>query len=160
MTYLWKALLIFLVAMISLAACGSDDPPLPKVGPEGTYKIDPAFIPYLDQFLLLYKKPVTSLIMAFDTDTFKLEKDSVGVCHRETQKAPLIAIKRSFWVKATPTTKENLIFHELGHCILNRPHDDRRFTDDRPVSLMNSRLLLDLEYSNNKTYYWNELFNY
>lgn len=48
-------------------------------------------------------------------------KNFIGVCHYYDN---LIQINRKFWNKLSVEEKEQLIFHEAGHCTLNKLHDD------------------------------------
>lgn len=43
-----------------------------------------------------------------------------------------------FWNQANDLFKEFIIFHELGHCFLDRDHREDAFTNGRCVSLMRS----------------------
>lgn len=57
-----------------------------------------------------------------------------------------------------PDLLKRILYHELGHCILNRSHDNRVF-HDHPVSLMNAIIVDGVNWSQHKKYYINELFN-
>jgi hypothetical protein len=75
----------------------------------------------------------------------------------------LIVIDIGFYKSAKDYEKEALIFHELGHCVLNRPHLDKcelTFQDSCifPSSLMSSVLHMTA-YKLNKDYYLQELFS-
>lgn len=43
----------------------------------------------------------------------------IGYCYSKSHK---IQVDRSFWDRATPYAKEELIFHELGHCACRLRH--------------------------------------
>lgn len=66
-----------------------------------------------------------------------------------------IAVYRPVWVKASHTKREMIIFHELGHCVLNREHSS---TTDKP-SLMAESLISVRAYRENREYYLRELFS-
>jgi hypothetical protein len=68
------------------------------------------------------------------------EKDGqvIGVCRGFQQFVMFrsIVLDREYWSKASYWDKESLIFHELGHCVLDRPHV-LAFDDDlNPMSIM------------------------
>jgi hypothetical protein len=54
--------------------------------------------------------------------------------------------------------KEQLLFHELGHCVLNRKHCDLVVNLD-PISLMHPKMLKSEYYKNNRDELIEELFN-
>lgn len=68
-----------------------------------------------------------------------------------------IVIDTLFWAYATVATKEQLIFHELGHCVLGREHN-AKIVNGREQSIMNPNLLLDSTYLPNRDEYIKELF--
>lgn len=62
-----------------------------------------------------------------------------GECLTEAGKTPRITLSAdvSCWKNANSDQRECLVFHELGHCLLNRPHRSDRFPNGAYVSLMN-----------------------
>jgi len=92
------------------------------------YRIDPAFTDYLQRFKTEGASrghnltPETSgLIMEFGT----LADGTAGLTHYETPVR--IQIDKTYWNAISNTAgadmmKEDLIFHELGHALLGRPH--------------------------------------
>lgn len=71
---------------------------------------------------------------------------------------PELTIKRDFWVSASDVQREIIVFHEMGHCILNRDHLDSRRADGTPQSLMNTYAVTAREYKKARSYYIQELF--
>lgn len=78
------------------------------------------------------------------------------------------------WKTAVDQNREALVFHELGHCMLDRNHRDENFPNDIPVSIMNSNFQVSGLYepciyvisgdtscnkTSRRTYYIDELFN-
>lgn len=87
-----------------------------------------------------------------------LPTGKVGLCTSEFDSA-LITIDPTAWAKMSSARKEALVFHELGHCLLNRPHDDKWVGDEhRPSSVMNTFLLSGIVYSEHRQTFLNELF--
>jgi Zn-dependent peptidase ImmA (M78 family) len=48
----------------------------------------------------------------------------LGICYTYTDKTPLIRIDEAIWKTLDEVERKLLIYHELGHCILNKDHDD------------------------------------
>ncbi|MFK8009651.1 MAG: putative metallopeptidase [Saprospiraceae bacterium] len=77
-----------------------------------------------------------------------------------------IVIDKSEWPDLTDTQKEYLIFHELGHCELDRQHKNNQFDNLLWQSLMRGDPLVGTQqnipvpyYGFRKNYYRDELFN-
>lgn len=58
----------------------------------------------------------------FQGFTEQQNKTIVGVCYTYSNGATSVEIKKSYWQKITDSEKKFLIYHELGHCVLNRGH--------------------------------------
>jgi hypothetical protein len=81
----------------------------------------------------------------------------IGVCEIP---AKIVDISLSYWNQASETEREMLIFHELGHCILGRPHNIQRnvFTGI-PMSIMFPDMIIPLQvYQKYRSLFLNELF--
>lgn len=52
-----------------------------------------------------------------------------------------VTLDTDFWEGSSDLFKEFIIFHELGHCFLNRDHREDAFSNGRCVSLMRSGTL-------------------
>ncbi len=83
----------------------------------------------------------------------------IGLCQRTPHYPPAITIDSTYWDNATPEAKEWLVFHELGHCILNRPHREDRLSQTNCVSSMMYPKAEYYCYYNLRSYYIKELFN-
>ena len=70
-----------------------------------------------------------------------------------------IFVKEEYWNKATEISREQLMFHELGHCALKLNHDDTMMGEDPKcaVSLMHSYHQSDECYIKYKDYYLEEM---
>lgn len=135
------------------------------------YRVDSEFSSYLQQFVdsaavrgRFFDFRRDGLIIEFS----KLKKNNSGLTHFEN---PIrIEIDRSYWEAITSTAggelmKENLIFHELGHGLLNRDHLNLIFENGDWKSIMcggekvNNRNW-NINYKGiRRFYYINELFN-
>jgi hypothetical protein len=63
-----------------------------------------------------------------------------GECHHDSAFPSKIIVDRQYWNRATTTEREFLVFHELGHCYLNREHLDTQNADGSCASIMHSGL--------------------
>jgi len=165
-------LMIVIGSLISLSSC---------VNKKNVYQIDPALSPYYDLFLTVGKINGTdystnNLIMEIvDIDPVKYP-DMVGYCsyysdqrlinpaQSEYIDVPKVSIDRRFFTGATHEAKINLVFHELGHCVLNRRHDESIGQYGYPKSLMYPLILYSEDSFNVfiellSVYYYKELFN-
>jgi hypothetical protein len=141
------------------------------------YQIDKDLEPFLNTFIDEAKKrgvevKLENLIMTFGNST----TDICGQCNKKSnngQRTITIIKDPICWTNASKQNQEALVFHELGHCLLNRLHRDDVFPNGDDVSLMKSKgngqyepCTYDLGGNNsncNKTsrrgYYINELFD-
>lgn len=69
------------------------------------------------------------------------EEQVVGQCSVNTSTGEkILRIDKTYWTKATAMQREFLIFHELGHCFLDRAHIDRADGNGNCESMMHSGL--------------------
>lgn len=106
-------------AMISLNGCAL------KIG-----RVDPSALPHVQQF----KKEATDRGVFVDVTPIDVEivpsfsdvsvsRDTVGICYTNgSADFGRISLLASFWEKASNSERENLMFHELGHCALGLDH--------------------------------------
>ncbi len=96
-----------------------------------------------------------------------LNNNIAGVCKRWYNGARLVEIDIIYFFNASESQKEQLVYHELGHCALFRDHDNSRvvFRDDPgvrfPYSVMNDVAFSISEiiaYDKYKKHYMVELF--
>lgn len=111
--------------------------------------IDTEFEPYVSEFEWFYGKKVKSGISFAD-----LDDDSVGMCYYVTGN---IEIDRDYWETQDEFGKEELIFHELGHCVLNKGHNEHKM-GECPASIMYPNLVPGC-YKQHREYYLAELFD-
>lgn len=89
----------------------------------------------------------------------EINEETIGQCERKYNTTPEVTISASFWENFSDAEKEELIYHELGHCVLKRRHNE--YTDDwgTPVSMMNPFFLPELVYIKYHEMYIRELFH-
>ncbi len=130
-----------------------------------SYEVDPILEPYVQKFEVLsrtYGRPTeVDDLQAVFTNEFD-GSDILGMAEFGPG-TPVIKINASEWPLLTSAEKEILVFHELGHAILGRDHNNREDCRDQgivlPCSVMNEYLIWDWFYLNHEPFYHNELFN-
>lgn len=83
-----------------------------------------------------------------------------GSCSYGFRRPNSVTIDSPFWNRSGFFSREMVVFHELGHCVLGRNHTERLTSNGYCASIMRSgtgscRTLYD---ANNREYYLNELF--
>lgn len=136
--------------------------------------VDPAFTQYVQVFIdkasennyQLNAGAFERLAIEFDSS---LEYPILGMCSISSR-GLRIRINPVEWEKRTfILDREQLMFHELAHCVMNKPHDDRtglaldsrinsNISIQAKISLMSSYFIGDL-YGLNRAYYIKQLFN-
>ncbi len=103
--------------------------------------IDEALVPYFERFVAegmirgqaidLVEKRIEGFLMDIE------EANVAGQCSYSTTSTRKVNIDRTYWNSATDLEKEFLIFHELGHCYLERSHSDAQ-QNSNCISIMHS----------------------
>jgi hypothetical protein len=91
----------------------------------------------------------------------QLHSDNVrlGWCDYNYDQPDLIIINTFYWDILDDLEKEKLVFHELGHCVLNRPHLDELRQDGHCKSIMHSGQKCSDDYTDeSRSTYLDELF--
>jgi len=101
---------------------------------------DKAFLEYIDSFENTLNIKVNPRIPIYFSD---LKDPRVGECWRWKSGYREIKVDSKYWKEIDSANREQLIWHELGHCILHLKHDDEyvllgaRFC---PISVMKSNV--------------------
>jgi hypothetical protein len=170
---IWRFLSGLLLMFSVLVSCH-------KVEPVFEYRIEPQLEVLVAKFyqeaeLRGISLQRNNLIVEFVEN---LEDDRCGQCERpkrkrEEQRHLKISKIADCWAKEPSQNQEALVFHELGHCLLNRDHKDDLFPSGAPKSIMTTVLNGPYEpcvyvfgedgsvcnKTVRRTYYLNELFN-
>jgi hypothetical protein len=101
-------------------------------------------------------------LYADNFDKYDVSKATVGLCIKYGL-SPLpneVRVLKSWWDDSSDLEKELLVYHELGHCVINRKHKEG-FIDGTncPNSLMNSIMVGEYCYIKHYDYYIWELKN-
>jgi len=137
-----KLLLILLI----LASCGKNElDDLIRINtekdPRKTLTTDETFIKYIELFrqdhitFTGYNINLSKIPINFGT----IKKGYLGVCfyYGKNGRWGEVKIDKSLWENLNEKEKELLINHELGHCALDRRHNDDTH-ENVPISLMNT----------------------
>jgi hypothetical protein len=117
--------------------------------------VDSQLIPYRNAFVRESRKrdaavDIDKLSMIFgDLDSSSGE---IGNCMFKGD-LPFIRIDRRWWLVASDLEREEVAFHELGHCILNRDHCSIQ------TSMMQPELIPGNKYGASREAFLNELFH-
>jgi hypothetical protein len=113
--------------------------------------IEKEFEPYVNKFfdLLGYREDI---IVEFTNND-----DYAGVCYYWAVGNNEIKVNRNYWEKINEKQREQLIFHELGHCVLNKDHNNDIIDINGfscPYSIMRSWAFdrFEIEHCYNKDY--------
>ena len=114
-------LLVFFFIGVNFHSCSSTE-----------IKVDPVFNSYVSQFKVLSNGRHSDIILNRTTIIFK-SISSLGLCRPYNNE---IEINPSYWFGSTVKERLALIYHELGHCVLFRKHEEKRLKDGCPYSIM------------------------
>jgi hypothetical protein len=138
--------LLFIAIIALLSACG------------GKRVVDADLEPYVERFEGLYGSKVDYTVK-FDSLS---GTNYVGVCTINGF-SKLVQIDPTYWQNLTDLQKEQLVFHELGHCSVYRGHNNAVDANNMPASIMRSYAFNTYEiayYLTNMQSYYNELFHH
>ena len=129
---------------------------------ENNNVIDPEFESYVDMFFEEAQK--RNLDISQEDYSFSLnfgEDTHLGVCFPGRNR---ILINRFYWGNLPELNRQYVIFHELGHCILDRRHDNDLLPNGECKSIMKgteeNECYPNIDNFNAwRTYYLDELFN-
>ena len=120
--------------------------------PEDTKQIVSLFVFYAS----LFNKKIdyTNLIIEIEENP---KNFYIAYCSKvNNNKNPKIKMNSQVWKQLSLSYREMLLFHEMGHCLLDRPHEGNNFYN--PSSIMNASLFSDIYYKDNYDFFINELF--
>ena len=65
-------------------------------------------------------------------------RGTLGQCKSYSNGSKQVVIDEPYWDRVDETEREYLVFHELGHCLLSRDHDDTQDENGNCASIMQS----------------------
>jgi hypothetical protein len=157
----------YLILFLALTGCGATQPHAPTL-------VIPEKYQYMYNRFLLDAKThgldlnIVDLIIEDADLSSELEN---GSCTHGFNVTPTIKINTNpaapfFWDGADDTSRENIFYHEMGHCVLERWHDPNDIfvtigglITEIPESIMNPYPIDEDTYQYEHDYYLNELFS-
>jgi hypothetical protein len=90
--------------------------------------------------------------------------NETGVCEITEGETPRVTINERIWTNLNTMDRQEVIFHELGHCVLRRKHQDGTVTvggywGTIPSSIMYPYRIPGSIYEPNQEFYDEELFD-
>lgn len=176
---MYKYVLLLLSCFV-LVACNETTPqneviiipeptvaPSPSPTPSPTSDIPQEFKPYVDKFIAdgfiqgvdVTKNTINPKLTVKRGNLDSYGSSIIGLCER-TRTMRRVTIDPDFWDKVSTTQKELLMHHELGHCVLYRPHRSDILQDNTYASIMYPIIMKSSWYTNKYNYYQNELFTW
>lgn len=123
-----------MMVILSVLSCSKED--------EAEYFVDGVLMPYFDLFgaeaaergiqVDFSTAPVSGYIRVITT------QQVIGQCVHQEDQPNTVIVDKLYWDTATQLEREFLVFHELGHCVLNRGHLDDADQQGFCVSMMTS----------------------
>lgn len=126
--------------------------------------IDADLTPYFERF----KEEGALRGVVVDYDAQEVEgfirsidaENVVGQCSHSEESPNAVIVDPILWNNAIESKREQVIFHELGHCYLQRGHMDEKDKNGTCLSIMHSNAnICSINYLLNREYYLDELFN-
>ncbi len=147
--------------LITLVACGKDE----SIQLNKEYRgVESELWSYFEKFETEAAERGIHIDLAVAGITGSIEKihshGTVGLCNHKLDEPNHVIIDAEFWASASENAKEMIIFHELGHCYLERGHNDSKRDDGTCASIMRSGRggCIDFYTNSNKNDYLNELY--
>lgn len=121
------------------------------------YSLEAEFVPYYERFTDVYNVN-TKFVAGWFADTYTNSGgNAVGICYSYTDGSRRIEIDRDYWNASSDLGKEQLMFHELGHCVFNLDHNETTIDLQNygtiPASIM-------WPYTFGENWYYSELKDY
>ena len=140
---------IVLLTLILMMGCSN----VPRKGLVLYRHVDARTIEYVKEFEKHYGKNIPNITIEFRD----LPGNAKGLCNTITRK---IYIDEDKWYGIGKLSQEELIFHELGHCVLGLGHDFTiKSRDFCPTSMMyKDGAIVEGCYEKDRDYFIKELF--
>ena len=158
---------LMMLLLIGLLSCQDSELVDPVVqAPVKFPNVDPELRPYFQRFedeaaargfiVDLTDAGITGAIEPIDEDHV------AGQCAFPRNRPNEVTVDQAFWVRGSDLFREFIVFHELGHCYLFRPHLESQFQNGACVSIMRSGngTCLDNYHNGTRAGYIDELFDW
>jgi hypothetical protein len=135
---------------------------------ESIYLVPANIQVYVDDFLAEaasrgHDVEIDELVVLFEEDLEVGGIAAAGICTRSRKDPPTIRLDTTSinW-RANLSSREQLVFHELGHCVLNRSHLDDRLPNGNFATMMRAtgeQIYGPVQSGFKRMYYLDELFD-
>lgn len=131
----------YLIMLLLVTGCGKNIEDFIKIGQPKfkKAKTDPIFAPFIQSFQDEFNRKVKVPIVLKT-----IEQRYAGVCLVYSNGYREIQINKNAWDRYSYEQKEQLIYHELGHCVFNKGHDNTT-RENCPNSIMRSYMFSQYE---------------
>ncbi len=157
-----KTILSLIITIFLLTSCYKD--PIAILNP--TYPgVDPELWPHFQNFEKEAARRGINIDLSTENLTGEIdnihERGVLGVCQYGSAINNHITIDEPFWNSSGSLYREFVVFHELGHCVLFRDHDESMNGNGICLSIMRSGTgqCRDAYTDQNRGYYLDELFS-
>jgi hypothetical protein len=141
--------------------------PSPSTPTSELYSGEASFANYVQKFVDDASNQGISLTQEMKSDPVEIVRASldylgsgvIGLCETGYG-GRKVTLDPDFWDVVSETQKELLMHHELGHCILYRPHRSTFLSSGKEASIMYPIIMSSSTYLNNSSYYLSELFTW
>lgn len=166
MSFRYGCQLLFLLGMVFITVTCADEGPIDN-NPNVVYDVDPAFEEYVQEFIAEGAKRGKTI--SFDDSGLRIQftefplDGAAGFCRLGRYD---VEIDKANWFRFSERFRSYLLFHELGHCELDRLHRNDKFSDDTWKSILRGDPFKGIEnrqpvayFGFRKEYYIDELFD-
>ena len=102
------------------------------VGCSITRTTDQEFTPYIRDFERTTNRRNATWFVESYPVVFRSSDNHAGVCYTATH----VEVDPEYWYRKGARRRQELINHELGHCVCNLPHNENLLKDGCPESAM------------------------
>lgn len=126
---------------------------------------DPAILKYFDRFeteAMKYGLEIRLETKGVYGVFSNLDNNKLGNCRYREGEPRKVSIDREYWQNTSDLDREYIVFHELGHCYLERGHDNSSDSGGYCRSIMHSaenKCILKYN-ANTRNAYLKELFSF
>lgn len=158
-----KNLIQILPLVIGLIACGQEKEII--VTPDypenlNAYSTDDSVKVLVEKFR--YEAWQRGVPIDTSTVTFYFTRDEItlsdaittlGACYKPDNQRRTVILNETHWENADGIKRMILVFHELGHCLLNKDHNDSE------LNIMNSKIIPAYEFAANEKDLIDDMFS-
>lgn len=125
------------------------------------YNVDPAIQPYVDRFTRASNEVDHPIVVDNLVANIKTLSNPqwAGQCDINNE-TPTVSLSAAWWPTFNDSMREQLVFHELGHCVLGRQHNNDVDQYGVPVSIMYGQMSWESIYLVHRADWFIELFWY